>query len=153
MTESSGAVRVVRAGSADIDRLALLFDAYRRFYNQPANLEAARAFLAGRVGQNESTVFIAEEDGVSLGFVQLYPTFSSVEMARWWILNDLYVIPEARGKGLASLLLERARTTAVETGAGGLSLETARSNSAAQKLYEGKGWKRDDVFLHYELRV
>jgi ribosomal protein S18 acetylase RimI-like enzyme len=47
--------------------------------------------------------------------------------------------------------MDRAREHALDTGAGGLSLATQRTNLAAQRLYESLGWQRDEEFFHYEL--
>lgn len=86
-----------------------------------------------------------------LGFVQLYPSFSSVSMKRLWVLNDLFVVPGARRRGAAEALMARARRLALETGAEGLVLETAVDNKKAQRLYEKLGWKRDREFYRYNL--
>ncbi len=152
MESNPSPTRVVRAVVSDVNRLVPLFDAYRQFYHRPSNRLAARDFLSRRLTQNESVIFIAEDAGIAVGFVQLYPVFSSLAMEPWWILNDLYVVPQARGKGFASLLLKQAKALALETGAAGLSLETAPDNPARQ-LYERHGWRRQDAFLHYELHL
>ncbi|MGA7846050.1 MAG: GNAT family N-acetyltransferase [Thermoplasmata archaeon] len=143
-------IRVVRATLQDVDRLVPLFEAYRDFYHRPSSPDIARRFLTDRLSRGESVVFLAEESGSTVGFTQLYPTFASLSMRAWWVLYDLYVVPAARRRGVASLLLDRAKQLAKETGADGLSLETAVDNPA-QKLYEAHGWKRDELFLHYEL--
>ena len=144
---------VREAGLEDVDRLAPLFDGYRRFYRQPSDPKGARRFLAERLGARESRVFVAETPaGRPVGFVQLFPSFSSVSMKRLWILNDLFVDPDARRGGVARALMERARQFAVETGAKGLILETESHNAAAKTLYEDLGWERDGTH-HYELRV
>jgi GNAT superfamily N-acetyltransferase len=150
MSASAAGVHVVRATLQDIDRLVPLFGAYREFYRRPADPDGSRRFLSERLSRGESVVYLAEGRGTALGFVQLYPTFASLSMKSWWVLYDLYVVPSARRRGVASLLLERAKQLARETGAAGLSLETALDNPA-QKLYEEHGWKRDELFLHYEL--
>ena len=139
----------------DVDRLAPLFDAYRQFYERPPDPALARAFLSDRLRQAESVVFIAEEGDAAVGFVQLYPLFSSTSLApgRLWVLNDLYVTPAARGGGVARQLMDRSRRLAEETGAVGLELATARTNSSARALYESLGYRPDDQFLHYELRL
>ena len=152
MPDRSNQARVVLATPHDVDRLVPLFEGYRQFYRRPPDPRSARRFLVERMERAESTVFLAHEAGVDVGFAQLYPTFASLSMRPWWVLNDLYVVPEARRRGIASLLLAQAKALAHETGAEGLSLETARDNPA-QKLYESEGWKRDEVFLHYELYV
>jgi len=144
---------VRRAEIGDVDELAPLFDGYRQFYGQRSDLAAGRAFLAERMRRDESVIFVAIADDVMLGFTQLYPCFSSVSVKRLWILNDLFVSPTARRGGVGRRLLERAREWAVETGAKGLTLTTALTNSAARSLYESCGWRRDDEFAHYQLLV
>ena len=60
-----------------------------------------------------------------IGFTQLYPSFSSISMRRIWILNDLFVAEDRRGRGAAQRLLDAAKAYAVETNAKGLALSTA----------------------------
>jgi ribosomal protein S18 acetylase RimI-like enzyme len=146
---------VRQAGRSDAERVAPLFDAYRQFYEQPSDLALARAFIAARLEREESVIFLAERDGRPVGFVQLYPLFSSTAARprRLWLLNDLYVAPEARGSGVARALMQRARRLAEETDAVGLELATAHTNVAAQRLYESLGWRRDEKFPRYELAL
>jgi ribosomal protein S18 acetylase RimI-like enzyme len=146
-------VEIVQATPADVGAMAPLFDAYRQFYNKPANEEAARRFLFARLSKGESVMFVALQGPNAVGFVHLYPVFSSVNLTRQWILNDLYVTPEARKQGVGLALAERARRFAESTQADGLTLETAADNHAAQRLYEGLGWKRDEQFYRYFLTI
>lgn len=144
---------VRQAGPGDVEQLAPLFDAYRQFYQQPSDVALARDFLAERLSRAESVVFVAERDGRAVGFVQLYPLFSSTAARprRLWLLNDLFVSPDVRGGGVGRALMERARRLAEETGAVGLELVTAVTNRGAQRLYESLGYRLDDGFLRYEL--
>ena len=142
-------VRAVRAELNDLDALVPLFDAYRQFYAQPSDPEGARTFLADRLKRGESVIFLAVTEGAVVGFTQLYPSFSSVSMQRLWILNDLFVAPNARKGGVGHALLERAEHWASETGAKGLTLTTQLTNVTAQRLYEACGWTKDDAFFHY----
>lgn len=151
--ESTDPMQMIQAGVEHIAQAAPLFDAYRQFYRQPSDLAGAAAFLRQRLEGHESVVFLAVLDGAAVGFTQLYPCFSSTSMRRLWILNDLYVVPEARRRGVAKALMERARRLALETSAEGLALETAVDNHNAQRLYEGLGWVRDEEFFRYSLRV
>lgn len=136
---------ISRAGPADLDALALLFDAYRGFYGQASDIAGARDWLRSRLRVGESVVLVAKRAGNAVGFVQLYPMFSSVRMARTWILNDLFVDAAARRGGVARALLDAAATFAREDGAAGLSLETGRDNAAARALYRAAGWHEDDT--------
>lgn len=146
-------MKLVRVGLEELELVLPLFDAYRQFYRQASDLAAGRAFLRARIAREESVIFLArDEDGRPRGFVQLYPAFSSVSLAPRWILNDLYVSPEARRSGVGTALLERAREHAAEAGVKALTLATAEDNATAQALYESRGWKRDG-FYHYVLAV
>lgn len=146
---------VRQATKKDLDHIAVLFNDYRLFYKQDADLEGARAFLAERLELNESVIFmvIDRSSNQPVAFTQLYPSFSSISMERAWILNDLYVSADYRRQGLAQLLLEAAKRHAIHTNSKGLSLSTAIDNDVAQKLYESNGFVKDEVFFHYDLIV
>jgi GNAT superfamily N-acetyltransferase len=137
----------------DLEQLVPLFDGYRQFYGRVSDLRAAREFLLARFNNDESTVFIAYEDKRAIGFTQLYPSFSSISLARIFILNDLFVYEQARRKGVASSLMSAAVKFATALGAARLSLSTAITNDAAQALYNSAGWKRDDQFFVYDFVI
>lgn len=140
-----------RATAADLDVLAPLFDAYRRFYNQPGDVARARNFLDERLQRAESVVLLAWLNGTACGFTQLYPSFSSVRAAKVWVLNDLYVDASARRTGVGQALLAGAAEFARGDGAIRLVLETMPDNNDAQALYEAQGWQRYDDTLRYQL--
>ncbi|MGF6110129.1 GNAT family N-acetyltransferase [Pseudomonas frederiksbergensis] len=146
------AIHAQRADASHLDPVARLFDAYRGFYGQPSNLQQSRDFIAERIALDESAIFLAlDDDGAALGFVQLYPTFSSIDAHRTWLLSDLFTAPAARGRGVGRLLMNTARTFALSTGAKGLVLETATDNFGAQRLYESSGYVRDTGYYTYML--
>jgi ribosomal protein S18 acetylase RimI-like enzyme len=148
-------VTIRRAEPDDLDVLVPLFEGYRAFYKGEPDPESSRAFLSERLKRGESVVFLAieESSNTGVGFVQLYPVFSSLHMRRAWILNDLFVEPEHRGHHIAKRLMDEARALAVETGATTISLETAPDNQAARQLYESLGFRLQKSFLHYVLEV
>jgi len=144
-------VHVRQAALTDLDLLVPLFDRYRQFYQQPSDPALARAFLGERLALGDSKLFLAEHDGAAVGFVQLFPIFSSTLCRRLWLLNDLFVAAPARHLGVGQALMNAARDFAEETDACGLELATAHTNVTAQRLYEGLGWRLDEVFRRYEL--
>jgi GNAT superfamily N-acetyltransferase len=146
-------IQVVQLRLQHIELLVPLFDAYRQFYKQTSDMPGAQEFLRERLERDESVIFLAMDGDKPVGFTQLYPSFDSVTMRRMWILYDLFVVPAARKRGVAKLLMQRARQFTVETKAKGLILETATDNIPAQKLYEQLGWKRDTAFHRYCLDV
>jgi GNAT superfamily N-acetyltransferase len=136
----------------DLDIVAPLFDGYRQFYGEPTDVALARRFLHDRFHHQQSVVLLAVDDeGQGIGFTQLYPLFSSVRAARTYLLNDLFVAPQARRHGVAVALMREAADFARTVGALGMSLSTAHTNEPAQRLYESLGWKRDEHFREYSL--
>lgn len=143
---------VVRpAAAADLEGLVPLFDGYRQFYGQQRDVPLARSFLAERLARMDTVIFLAELDGVAVGFTHLFPIFSSTRCRRLWLLNDLFVAPDARAHGVGRALLHAAEHHARSTGACGLELATAHTNTTAQRLYQSLGWQLDTTFRHYEL--
>ncbi len=142
-----------RATAADLDLLVPLFEAYRQFYEEAPAAEKSRQFLAARLAKGDAVIFLALDGATAVGFTQLYPIFSSTRCQRLWLLNDLFVSAQARRRGVAGQLMARAEAFATEDGACGLELATAHTNVTAQRLYESRGWKLDEVFRHYELAL
>lgn len=142
-------ISVRQAVLADLDELAQLFDQYRQFQGQESNLTAARDFLWARFNHAESVIFIAHEGANPVGFAQLYPSFSSVALARVFVLNDLFVHESGRRKGVGSKLLAALEAYASALGAVRITLLVAKPNTSAQALYETTGWQPDEHFFMY----
>ncbi|WP_175396138.1 GNAT family N-acetyltransferase [Paenibacillus xylanilyticus] len=171
-----------RARLDDIEDVSRLLDQYRMFYQQTSDVEGAARYIRERLERNESVIWIAEKEAFKgmeqgemaddthhnewghgntdssiqtplAGFVQLYPSFSSVSMSPIYVLNDLFVHTEYRQQGIARKLLQAAQNWARETGAIRITLSTAISNKQAQALYESEGYAKDTHFLYYELNL
>ncbi|MCB9841335.1 MAG: GNAT family N-acetyltransferase [Phycisphaeraceae bacterium] len=167
MSDSSRVV-IERAGVGDVPTVTPLFGAYRGFYEAAADAGAEAAYLRERIERGEAVVLVAWQAAggadpgdrgpgpasrarEAIGFTLMYPTFTSVAMRAAWILNDLYVAPGGRQRGVGRALLEAAAEAAREAGAMRLELRTAHDNVAAQRLYEAMGWKMDERFRRYTL--
>ncbi|MEV7173124.1 N-acetyltransferase family protein [Streptomyces sp. JL4002] len=146
---SAVAVRV--AGEADVDTAAALFRGYLDFYEvAPADPDAPRAFLAERIAKDESLVLLADVPGAgTVGFAQVYRTFSSLSLKAGWVLNDLYVAPSGRRTGAGRALLHEVLRRAREAGVAGVQLETAYDNAVAQSLYESEGFVREEFHVYF----
>lgn len=141
---------VRKAKTEDVSPLAELFDQYRIFYHKTSDIPAAEKFLQERIKNNDSEIFVAKHEDQLVGFVQLYPLFSSTRMKRYWLLNDLFVNENYRGKGFSKELLEAAKTLCKTSGACGILLETGKNNDIGNKLYPGCGFERYDSVNFYE---
>ena len=145
-------MNIRKAKKKDLDKLSILFDKYRIFYKKDGDVATAREFLKKRMKRKESVIFVAEEREELIGFTQLFPIFSSTNMTRTWLLNDLYVNERSRGKGAATALLNAAKEFGRETRSKWLLLQTAADNLTAQKVYEKNGWiKETDIFYRADL--
>jgi len=134
---------------ATVKEVVPLFNAYREFYNQPSDLEQAEQFLKERLQKEESIIFLAYLDAQPVGFVQLFPIFSSVAMKKAFLLNDLFVAEHARKQGVAMRLIEECYAYCKNEDARYITLETATDNKQAQKLYEKLGMKIDQDVFHF----
>lgn len=139
-----------KATAQDLKQLSELFDQYRVFYHKDSDPSAAENFLKERIEYKDSEIFVAENEGELVGFVQLYPLFSSTRMKRYWLLNDLYVNENHRGKGFSKELIEEAKALAKSTDACGVLLETGKSNDIGNKLYPSCGFEIYDEVNFYE---
>jgi len=147
-------IKVTRACLDDADKVSVLFDLYRRFYDQEPDLILAKHYIGERLETNTSVIFVAwDADGQALGFTQLYSTFCSVDATPIMVLYDLYVDSNARQLGIGRALMNRAMAYAKESGASRIDLETATDNVQAQSLYESLGYLRDTGFHKYSLEI
>jgi ribosomal protein S18 acetylase RimI-like enzyme len=138
----------------DLAALAVLFDQYRQFYEQTPNIELAKTFIAARLNNKDSVIFVAENsEGSLIGFCQIYPSFCSVAAAKIGVLYDLFVDVNARKTGVGRALMLAAHEYAAKNGMARLDLTTAKNNLTAQALYESLGWVRDEVYYVYNKEI
>ncbi len=142
-------IQIVPASLENLDELSELFQLYRIFYKKEPDTVGEKSFLKDRITNKESVIYLAKSGEKFIGFVQLFPMFSSTRITRLWLLNDLYVDADYRKSGAASLLIERSKQLAKETGTGGLMLQTAKTNTTAQSVYDRNEFVQDDNFYSY----
>ncbi|MGB2848684.1 MAG: GNAT family N-acetyltransferase [Saprospiraceae bacterium] len=145
-------MKILRLDLSHVDDLVPLFDSYRQFYRKPSDLAAADAFLRERLSLNEAIVFGAFDDYQLIGFTLLYPLFSSTRMKSFYLLNDLFVLPECRNKSVGKALLNKCKQFATEQGKAGLMLETEKTNDVGNHLYPANGFQliADSNFYFWE---
>jgi len=69
------------------------------------------------------------------------------------LLNDLFVHPEFRGKGVAIELIQRAKALVLESKACGMFLETEKTNLIGNALYPKTGFVLNSDSNYYEWNV
>ncbi len=144
-----------RVTAADLPDLLPLVRAYCNFYDvaptDDALLAVARALIADP--DREGVQLIARSDrGEAVGFATVYWTWDTLIAARVGIMHDLFVIPPARGTGIADLLIEACVEECRRHGAAKLGWQTAPDNKRARRVYERVGATRDE-WVDYWLSV
>ncbi|KEQ28336.1 acetyltransferase [Pedobacter antarcticus 4BY] len=141
--------KIRKASLEDLDEVAVLFDLYRIFYRQDSDVEKGKAFLKERFLNSESVIFLAIVDDKAVGFVQLYKLFHYTKLQKQWLLSDLFVHPDYRGRRLSGALIERSKKWCEETDACGLMLETEKTNDTGNRLYPRTGFIYDGQHNYY----
>ncbi|MFB6173303.1 MAG: GNAT family N-acetyltransferase [Halobacteriales archaeon] len=104
-----------------------------------ANREAMRMMLAARAAEDRALV--AREEGI-VGFVTFdLAEGSLVEDAQRGLIENLYVVPPARDRGVGSALLSAAETALADAGADVIAIEAMADNEAARRLYRRRGYE------------
>ena len=85
--------------------------------------------------------YILEVDGASAGYALVSKTFSHEAGGTVWWLEELYILPEYRGKGLGRSYFDFIEKAAAENGVRRLRLEVEPDNTRAAKLYSNLGYK------------
>lgn len=141
---------IKKASIEELDSLIQLFDKYRIFYKNPSDIENAKKFISARITHNDSEIFVCfDEENIAVGFVQLYPLFSSTRMQKLWLLNDLFIEENYRGNGYSIKLIDKAKELCRLTNACGLILETSRENTVGNNLYPKTGFRLDNEHNYY----
>ena len=147
-------MQVIRAHLHHAPQIGQLFDLYRQFYQCDADLDLAIRYITERITHAESTIFVAVDRDTLVGFVQLYPTFCSVQAVKRFVLYDLFVDVKSRNRGTGAALMNRAAEHAKQEGAARLDLQTAFSNQVGQHLYEKLGYQKvTEEFYNYSLQL
>ena len=149
MTETS------RVTAADLPDLLPLVREYCDFYDVAPSDEAllgvSRALIADP--DREGVQLVSRSDGgEAVGFATVYWSWDTLIAARVGIMHDLFVIPPARGTGIADLLIEACVEECRRHGAAKLGWQTAPDNTRARRVYERVGATKDE-WVDYWLSV
>jgi GNAT superfamily N-acetyltransferase len=137
---------------ADLGDLLVLMRAYCDFYrSSPSDgslLELSRSLLADPV--HEGLQLIARDSrAAAAGFATIFWTWSTTTASRIAVMNDLYLAPEARGRGLAGRLIDACAERSAEAGATRLEWQTAPENARAQAVYDRAGASQERWLTYF----
>lgn len=144
---------IFRATAEDVAAVAPLFDAYREFFAGSTDAAESVRFLQERFARNDSVIFVARGETGIVGFIQLYPLWSSWYCRRIWFLSDLYVQEAAQKRSLGRQLVEQTIAYATETNAMSILVELPRREAHLTNFYAKLGFVVDEVFDLARYRV
>jgi GNAT superfamily N-acetyltransferase len=148
----SDEIIIAPVGADEYDDLLPLIADYQRFYGVDApDSDRNRDFFARFLGTSDAGCLLgARRRRQLVGYACLYFSPSSVEAEDIVIMNDLYVIPGARGAGVGRRLIDATTAVARTRSVGRVRWSTALDNRRAQRLYEQMGAERTTWF-EYEI--
>jgi ribosomal protein S18 acetylase RimI-like enzyme len=146
-------LKIIKCNEHYLDKLVTLFEEYRLFGGFEPSPKATKTFLKRLIVNKESVIFIAIDSTTDnvMGFVNLYPSYSSLALQRLWILNDLGVSSDFRGKGVSKALILQVQQFAKETNAIRIELKTECTNTTALNLYKSMNFTIDKDNVYYRV--
>lgn len=146
-------VEVRPARADEIEEMLPLIRDYCEFYETEPNDEGLRKMFETLITDpSQGAVFIARDGGRAVGFAALDWKWSSLKAARIGYLEDLFVDPEARGRGIADALIEICADRCRELGMPAMEWLTATDNHRAQQVYDRTG-AESGTYLEYDLEL
>jgi len=141
---------IEKVSSQNIDDVLSLIKAYQEFY-QVANINEAKNrnnFSQFLDDNSRGVLHLIKAEGKAVGFSTLYFGFSSTRAEEVGILNDLYVLPEYRGKGYGKKLMAHAIEQVKSRDISRIQWLTAKDNEDAQQLYDSLGANKSEWYFY-----
>lgn len=150
---SETTVEIRAATMDDLDQLVVQWidlAAGQREYGSHLRTESNRTriseLFARRIAQDEA--WIARSGDRIVGFVTFTMTGSTfAKSVSRGVIQNLYVVPEARGEGVGTQLLDVAERVLAEDGADAIVLEAMVDNDSARQFYRARGYHPHQVTL------
>lgn len=136
------------ATEADLDAVLRMMRTYYAEDGYPfAEDEARRAAAELIRDRNLGRLWVAVDGGRAVGYLALTLGFSLEYRGRDAFIDELYLEPEHRGRGLGREALALAEARCRELGVEALHLEVERHREPALGLYRGAGFEDHDRYL------
>ncbi|NBI13245.1 GNAT family N-acetyltransferase [[Haemophilus] felis] len=143
-------MKIFKAEQWNLEILLPLFEQYRLAQGMSENPDRTLAFLANRIRFNESIFFIAVHQQQAVGFIQLYPRISSLQLQRYWQLNDIFVVPQHNHAEICHQLIAKAKEFVFYTRSNRLVAEPYLQQ---QGIFEQAGFKHNATKTLFELSL
>ena len=144
-------IKIFKAEQWNLDILLPLFEEYRLSHGMAENPERTLTFLTNRIRFSESIFFLAlDEDKKAVGFIQLYPRLSSLQLQRYWQLTDIFVRNISQKNDVYTALISKAKEFVSYTQSTRLTVE---QDIQRHHLLENEGFKLNPKKSVFELNL
>ena len=144
-------IKIFKAEQWNLDILLPLFEEYRLAHSMVENPERTLTFLTNRIRFSESIFFLAlDEDKKAVGFIQLYPRLSSLQLQRYWQLTDIFVRNISHKNDVYTALISKAKEFVSYTQSTRLTVE---QDIQRHHLLENEGFKLNPKKSVFELNL
>lgn len=136
------------ADENDLEQVLTYVRAYHQFEGV-AHSEGDAAFaVRPLLGQSSlGRIWLIYTGTQSIGHIAICFGYSIEFSGRDAIIDEMYIVPEHRGKGFGKQVLAKVKSEAALLGVKALHLEVARSNEPAQRLYQAAGFESRERFF------
>ena len=146
-------MRIRFATPRDAETILRFIRELAAYEREPDAVEATAEVLAGQLAEDPPPFecLIAELEGEPVGFALFFGTYSTWRARRGIHLEDLWVTPSARRRGVGRALLSRLAAVAVERGCARLEWAVLDWNELAMRFYRGLGASALDEWTTWRL--
>ncbi|TMB46602.1 MAG: GNAT family N-acetyltransferase [Chloroflexi bacterium] len=146
-------VQIRFAERADVDVIEKLIRDLARYEKLEHEVTMTRELLDRSLfgSRPYAETLLAEDDGTAVGFALFFHNFSTFLAKPGIYLEDLFVVPEQRGRGIGRAFLQRLARIAVERDCGRLEWAVLDWNRDAINFYERLGAKPKSEWTVYQL--
>jgi GNAT superfamily N-acetyltransferase len=146
------ALEVRFAGPGDHQPVAGLIEAMDRFYaggsEDPDKIgEAVARWLSS--DETDARIALAFDDGEAVGLAIFAILLPGIALSKLMFVKDLFVVDEARGRGVGEAIMRFLAAYCVDNGVGRIDLETERDNTGARRFYDRLGGDLMDWKIAY----
>jgi ribosomal protein S18 acetylase RimI-like enzyme len=132
-------IPVHQAGVENAAAIARLLHDFNREFEEPTPpVEELTERCRRLIEEGEITVLLSGDGPDGLALLRFRPALWSAGLEAY--LQELYVVPPLRGRGIGRALLHAAMALSRERGADGIDLNTGETDTAARALYESMGF-------------
>ena len=144
-------IKIFKAEQWNLETLLPLFEEYRLSQGMAENPDRTLTFLSNRIRFSESIFFLAiDQYQQALGFIQLYPRLSSLQLQRYWQLTDIFVRHSNQSHDIYTALIAKAKEFVSYTQSTRLVVE---QDIQQHHLLEDEGFRAIPHKMVFELEV